>query len=314
MNPAIKLYACGLALCALLLLSCYRAPIAQRSLAPVLDYGQISFEALGDHTGSVIVVDPHYGRVLKRIAHGMDVQFTSSPFEVAQVITAYAALDSGAITAKTKFPCGTATDDEVSVSEALSRPCSSFFTELSKKVLPATFKRAAQTIGFTYYGKENISETATAMKPISATIPLNITGADYQGLAVRGLGMKANDLHFAQLAISLAAGTSTSERMSTTILNTSQGITPPTLPLNAKALAVIREGLIRAVENGKASAAGFGTNSIAATLGSNEDSAMCISFAPANNPQIGLVVFLKDGSSTEAAHVTGKFYKTYFGK
>ncbi len=314
MHPANKLYACGFAFCAFLLFSCYRAPIAQRSLAPVLDYGQISYEALGDLTGSVIVVDPHYGRVLKRVAHGMDVQFTTSPFEVAQVITAYAGLDSGAITSTTKFPCGSNEGDQVSVSEALSRPCPSFFTEVSKKIPPANFKRAAQTIGFMYYGKESISATATAMKPISATIPLNITGADYQGLAVRGLGMKANDLHFAQLAISLAAGTSTSERMSTTILNTSQGMTPPTIPLNAKAISVIRAGLIKAVENGSASAAGFGNNSVAATLGSNEDSAMCISFAPANNPQIGLVVFLKDGSSSEAARVAGKFYQNYFGK
>lgn len=314
MNPAKKLYACGLALCAILSLSCYQAPIAQRSLAPVLDYRQMSDTALGDHTGTIIVVDPHYGRVLNRVAHGMDVQFTTSPFEVAQIITAYAALDSGAITPKTKFPCGQDAADEVSVSEALSRPCTNFFTELSKKIPPTNFKRAAQTIGFTYYGMENVSATATAMKPISATIPLNITGADYQGLAVRGIGMKANDLHFAQLTISLAAGTSTSERMSTTILNTSQGITPPTIPLNAKALAVIREGMIKAVENGSASAAGFGNNSIAATLGSNEDSAMCISFAPANNPQIGLVIFLKDSSPTTAAHVAGKFYQNYFGK
>jgi penicillin-binding protein 2 len=314
MNAANKLYAGGLVFCVCFLLACYRAPIAQRTLAPVLDYGQISYEALGDLAGSVIVVDPHYGRVLKRIAHSMDVQYTTSPFEIAQVITAYAALDSGAITAKTKFPCGSNTADQVGVSEALSRPCAGFFSEISKKVPPANFKKAAQTIGFTYYGKENISNTATAMKPISATIPLNIGGADYQALAVRGLGMRANDLHFAQLAISLAAGTSTSERMSTTILNSAQGITPPTIPLNAQAISVIREGLTKAVENGSASAAGFGNNSIAATLGSNDESAMCISFAPANNPQIGLVVFLKEGTPAEAAQVTGKFYKNYFGK
>ena len=134
--------------------------------------------------------------VLKRIAYGMDVQFTTSPFEVAQVITAYAALDSGAITAKQNFRAALRRTMKSLLVKLSSRPCLSFFSELSKKFL-RYFQRAAQTIGFTYYGKETISTTASAMKPISATIPINLTGADYQGLTVRGLGMKANDLHFA---------------------------------------------------------------------------------------------------------------------
>lgn len=295
------------------LLSCYRAPIAQRTLAPVKDYGQMGYEALGTHTGAVMIVDPQYGRILKRVARGMDAQFTTSPFEVVQIVTAYAALDSGIINEKTKLACN-ASDDQVDVTEALARHCPAFFAELTKRVPPAAFKRAAQIIGFTYYGTETVNNTTTAMKPISAAIPVNLSGADYEALITRGVGMKANDLHFAQLAISLGSNTTTSERMSTIIATSSQTITPPPIPINKQALEVIRKGLIRSVEEGTAMAAGTVNGHVAGKVGSDEENALFVSYAPADKPEIGLIVFLKEGTGTEAAQVAGRFYRAYFGK
>jgi cell division protein FtsI/penicillin-binding protein 2 len=316
LNPLKFLSVCGLLISLALLAvmtGCYRAPIAQRSLAPALDYGQMGYDALSTHVGAVIVVDPQYGRVLKRVARGMDVQFSTSPFEVVQIVTAYAALDAGVITAQTKLRC-TNNGELVDVTEALARPCPSFFAELSHKVPPPAFKRAAQIIGFTYYGTEAVSTMTTAMRPISALIPVNVAGADYEALATRGIGMQANDLHFAQLAISLASNTTTSERMSTLITTTSQTITPPAIPLNKPAMEIIKRGLERAVNEGTAMAAGTSKENIAGKVGSNEENALCVSFAPTNKPEIGLIVFLKEGSSTEAAQVAGRFYRAYFRK
>lgn len=312
-KPLKFLFICGLLISFALMAACYRAPIAQRSLAPVMDYGQLGYDALGNHVGAVVIVDPQYGRILKRVARGMDVQFTTSPFEVVQIVTAYAALDAGVITAQTKLKCNDA-GEQVDVTEALARPCPAFFAELSRKVSPADFKRAAQIIGFTYYGTESINAMTTAMRPISAAIPINISGADYEALTTRGIGMKANDLHFAQLAISLASNTTTSERMSTIITTTSQTIAPPAIPINKQAIEVIKQGLVKAVEEGATMAAGTAREHIAGKTGSNEENALCLSFAPAHKPEIGLIVFLKEGSSTEAAQVAGRFYRTYFGK
>lgn len=307
------LFICGLLISFALMAACYRAPIAQRSLAPVMDYGQMGFDALGNHVGAVVVVDPQYGRVLKRVARGMDAQFTTSPFEVVQIVTAYAALDAGVITAQTKLKCNSM-GEQVDVTEALARPCPAFFAELSRKVPPAGFKRAAHIIGFTYYGTESINSMTTAMRPISAAIPVNVSGADYEALATRGAGMKANDLHFAQMAISLASNTTTSERMSTLITTTSQTIVPPAIPINKQAMEVIKHGLVRAVEEGSTMAAGTVKESVAGKVGSNEENALCVSFAPVNKPEIGLIIYLKEGTSTEAAQVAGRFYRAYFSK
>jgi hypothetical protein len=294
-------------------LACYHAPIAQRSLAPVQDYGQIGYEALGSSVGAVVIVDPRYGRVLKRVARGMDAQFTTSPFEVVQIVTVYAALDAGVVNEHTKLKCNEA-GELVDVTEALARPCPAFFAELSKKIPPVNFKRAAQVIGFTYYGTESVNAITTAMRPITAAIPVNVAGADYEALTTRGVGMKANDLHFAQLAISLASNTTTSERMSTIITTTSQAIAPPAIPINKQALGIIRKGLVKSVAEGTAMAAGTVRENIAGKVGSNEDNALFVSFAPADKPEIGLIVFLKEGTSTEAAQVAGRFYRSYFGK
>jgi hypothetical protein len=303
----------GLLISLVLAAACYRAPIAQRTLAPALDYGQLGYDALGENVGAVVIVDPQYGRVLKRVARGMDVQFTTSPFEVVQIVTAYAALDAGLITTQTKFKCSNA-GEQVDVTEALARPCPVFFAELSKRVSPVAFKRAAQIIGFTYYGTESLNALTTTMRPISAAIPVNVSGADYEALATRGVGMKANDLHFAQLAISLASHTTTSERMSTIITTTSQTIAPPAIPINKQAMDVIKQGLVRAVEEGSTMAAGVRQESVAGKVGSNDENALCVSFAPANKPEIGLIVFLKEGTSTQAAQVAGRFYRAYFKK
>jgi cell division protein FtsI/penicillin-binding protein 2 len=312
-NSFRRFLTCGLLLGLTFGSACYRAPIAQRTLAPVKDYGQLGYDALGTHIGAVVVVDPQYGRILKRVARGMDAQFTTSPFEVVQVVTIYAALDSGIINEQTKLKCN-GPDDLVEVTEALARPCPAFFAELSKKIPPPAFKRAAQIIGFMYYGTESLNSETTAMRPISAAIPVNLSGADYEALTARGAGMKANELHFAQLAISLASNTTTSERMSTIIATTSQTITPPATPVNKRALEIIRKGLVRSVDEGSAMAAGTASEHVAGKVGSNDENALFVSFAPADKPEIGLIVFLKEGTGTEAAQVAGRFYRAYFGK
>ena len=114
--------------------------------------------------------------------------------------------------------------------------------------------------------------------------------------------------------ISLASSTTTSERMSTIITTTSQTIVPPAIPINKQAIEVIKQGLVKAVEEGTTMAAGTAREHIAGKAGSNEENALCLSFAPAHKPEIGLIIFLKEGTSTEAAQVAGRFYRAYFNK
>jgi cell division protein FtsI/penicillin-binding protein 2 len=282
---------------------------AQQTPLPA-ELAQLSYDALEDHAGVVIVVDPQYGNVLKRVSRGMDVRFASSPFETARVVTAYAALDAGIIREQTQFACDDG-GEQVNVVEALSRPCPAFFAELSKRIKPAAYKRAAEMLGFSYYGSEE-RPAALRMKPVPAKIPVNVSGDEFTALAVRGAGLEAEDLHFAQFASSLASGVTAAERLAHYLLTTSRGIVPPTVPLNRRALDAVQRGLVRAVDDGAAKAAANIDCKVAGAMGGDGKAAIFVSYAPADAPKVALVVYVKEAAPRDAAEVAGRFYRAYF--
>jgi hypothetical protein len=296
----------------LILVACYRpAPVVSPRLVKK-DLGQIAYDALANRAGVVILIDPRYGHILRRVARGTDVQFSSSPFELAQIITAYAALDAGIINEKSLLPCDE-TGMQTDVVSALSRPCLAFFNELSRRLSLEAFARAADVIGFTYYGIDS-SQAITVVRPISAPMPAQASAESFAALATRGVGMQARDLHFAQLAASLASGATAAERFAVYIAKIARAPAPPMVSFNRQALAVIQRGLVKAVDEGEAKAAANIDHKVAGKMGSGEGRAIFVSYAPAKDPEICLVVYLKEGMGRDAAEVAGKFYQAYFGR
>ncbi|HZS05068.1 MAG TPA: penicillin-binding transpeptidase domain-containing protein [Blastocatellia bacterium] len=295
----------------------YRPPIASRPVASETELSDMAYEALNNRVGTIIVVDPRYGRVLKRVSHGFDVQFTSSPFELAQIVTAYAALDAGIINDRTLLPCAEA-GRNVDVVEALSQSCPAFFAELSKRLTRAQFARAAGVIGFTYYGIESPTADQTWVRPIPAKIQDGASAESFAALAVRGEGLQARELHLAQLASSLASGTTASERFAAYIMVNTKTSAPPVVSINRTALGVVRRGLLKAVDEGEAKAAAHIDQKVAGKIGGGlkgaggKGDAIFVSYAPANDPQVALVVYLKDALGRDAAEVAGKFYEYWF--
>jgi cell division protein FtsI/penicillin-binding protein 2 len=282
------------------------------------ELGAAAFDALENHAGAVMVMDTVSGRIVKRISRGMDVQFETSPFALAQIVTAYAALDHRIINEKTLLPCN-AVDGaagKVSVVEALASSCPLFFEELGRRLTAAQFIRAAAQIGFTYHSIENPATDAVTVRPIYTTIAVPENQEQINALTSVGRGMLARDLHFSQLVLTLATGQSPAERLSTTITVKTGTAVPVRASLNRAAVAVIRQGMQKSVDDGEAKAAASIDARVAARISSGEihgeRQALCISYAPANAPEIALVVFLKDATGREAAAVTGKLYEKWF--
>jgi len=282
--------------------SCYRPPAGAIPHGSESDLGRLAFGALGDRKGTVIVLDPRRGRVLKRIGSGTDLQFVSSPFELAQIVTAYAALDTGKITDKTQLPCDDS-GSQVDVVGALSTACPAFFAELARRLSPADFNREAVAIGFIYYGIESGDPSTTPIRPITANIP-QVSRDAFSSLAVRGEGMEAKDLHFVQLVSSLATGTTASERFAAYIATVTLGAAPPTTRLNQEAVSVIQRALARQFEE-------KGGHRISGKSGSGPGGAISISYA-SGDPEIAVVVYLKAGSAKDASDVAARFYHSYF--
>ncbi len=211
-------------------------------------------DALGTRPGTVIVVDPKTGRLIRRVAHEADVQFESPPFELAQIITAYAALDSGTIERNSVLACKELSNS-VNIETALARNCQSTFRELSSKINPESFKRAAETLGFIYYGVDRSVEETGSIRPVLASIPSNPSPAEFAELSATGQGMKARELHFAGLVSTIASGATSHERFVAFIQRAAKAPAPPSQKLNARALEVIRAAMVRSVDEGEASAA-----------------------------------------------------------
>jgi cell division protein FtsI/penicillin-binding protein 2 len=291
----------------------YRPQIPARPAVSETDLSDMAYEALGQRAGVMILVDPRYGRVVKRVSRGTDVQFAAAPFELAQLVTAYAALEAGAITDRTTSECRE-TKRQIEVTEALAHSCPAFFAELSRRITHAQFVRAAGVIGFIYYGIESPTYDQTLIRPVTARIAAHSSAQAFTELAVKGAGMEARDLHFAQLAASLASGTTASERFAAYIMVSAKAAAPPVVSLNQQALAVIRRGLIRAVDEGEAKAAAQVGRKVAGKVGSGNGDALFISYAPADEPEIAVVVYLKEAVGRDAAEVAGKFYQYWFRK
>ncbi|MEP7270602.1 MAG: hypothetical protein ABI882_03820 [Acidobacteriota bacterium] len=289
---------------------CYRPGVATR---PKVDagLGQLAYDALAPRSGTVIIIDPRTGRVLSRVGHSADLQFESPVFELAQLITAYAALSSGAINEKTVLPCD---GETINVVEAIGRDCHSFFRVLSEKTTLEAFARSAEALGFVYYGVENSADGSRTVRPIGVRLPTHLERGEFAELAAAGQVMLARDLHFVNLVTTLASGRTTAERFADYISTTARAPAPLMESLNAAALAIVKKGLTRAVESGELAGAATFSGIVAAKAGGSTGRAVLISYAPANNPDVCLVVSLPDGGRRAAADVAGRFYQTYFIK
>lgn len=275
-----------------------------------VDWGKLGYDALENHAGVVIIIDPQYGRVLRRVSRGTDVRFTSSPFEVTQVVTAYAALDAGIIRTQTRLACD-ASGEQVSVVEALAHPCPAFFAEVGKYLPQAAFRRAAELLGFTYYDTE-AHNAASRTRPVTARIPVRLSAEEFTEMAVRGAGLEAEDLHFAQLALTLASGVTAGERLAHYLFLTSRGYVPSPKSINQEALAAVRAGLVNSVDGGRAKAAANIDYKVAGQLGGDGRTALFISYAPADVPEVATVVYLREAQPRDAAEVAGNLYRAYF--
>lgn len=287
------------------------AQYVSTQVKPEPDLGAIATNALGSRTGTIIVVDPKTGRLVRRIGNGADIQFESSPFQMAQIITTYAALDAAVVTRQTPMACKELSDS-VTIEVALGRNCQSVFRELSTKLTIEQFKRAADTLGFVYYGVDRSVTETGSVRPISASITSQPKPQEFSELAALGHGMRAKELHFAGLVSTIASGTTSYDRFVAFVQRAAKAPVPPADRLNTRALEAIRLGMTKSVDQGEASAAATLGESVAAMGGGDGENAILIAYAPVRSARIALVVRLTRGSQRDAAEVAGKFLKDYF--
>ncbi len=277
--------------------------------------------------GAVLVANPATGRILAvwnpRVAFGQ----AFPPGSTAKLVTSVAALEESAISPSDLILCrrvprllGNAyrcshppADEPFTLAAALANSCNYFFAELSQRLSAAALTHWYAAFGF---------GTPAPVEGILAPSGEIRVGARPRQRALAALGERTITATPAQLLLAYSAvATRGSEyRLQDSSTPLKNPVLLRAVPLRAETLDVIRRGLEECVHSGMCRQAALPgvrvagkTGTASALDGSGVTHAWFVAYAPAESPEIALVVFLERGTGArDAAPLAGEILKHYF--
>lgn len=279
--------------------------------------------------GSAIAINPATGEVLAAWNLKGAVNDAYPPGSAAKVVTLVAALEEGHVTPGEHLICqrvppllgsGYActhppAPDGFTISSALANSCNFFFVTLSMRENPEALLHWYSVFGF----------GAAAMldgKPTAAGALHKPSGARSQALAALGEGDVVSTAAQLLDAYALIANQGTEYGLWTSQAGQHRPMPHRRIDLKNSTYAALRTGLVGCVEYGTCQAAAVPgvevagkTGTSSALDGSGATHAWFVGFAPAERPEIALVVFLERGTgSHDAAPLAGKLLRYYFAR
>lgn len=277
--------------------------------------------------GAVIVSDPRTGRILSIWNPPTAFQEAYPPGSTAKLVISAAALEEQVVTPSESLLCRRVprllgepyrcshppADRPFDLAGALANSCNYFFSELSTRLPSAVLAHWFASFGFGS-GDPAGGDTGSGQVRIGE-------GAKEKALAALGeQGLTATP---AQVLLAYSA-VATQGKMFRLIKPGRQ--TAPALarivPLHPGTFAVLGEGLHQCVQNGLCRGAAVEgvpvagkTGTAAARDGSGATHAWFVGYAPADSPEVALVVFLERGTGAgTAAPLAGRILQQYFAR
>jgi len=174
-------------------------------------------------------------------------------------------------------------------SEALAFSCNSYFVQAAVRLRQGELERRYRELGFA-------SPTRLAPGEVEGVVRTARSLSERQLLAVGAAGVRVTPLELGAAYLHLARSATSPSRELRTVL----------------------AGLTQSAESGLAQLAGSGSIRVAGKTGTASDEgdarthAWFAGFAPADNPEVVVVVFLERGrGSTDAAQVAGEIFRAY---
>jgi cell division protein FtsI/penicillin-binding protein 2 len=274
--------------------------------------------------GAVIVSDPRDGRILAIANPQMAMHEAYTPGSTAKLVTSAAALEEGIITPSEKIMCRRVprllgesfhcshppAAQPFDLAEALANSCNYFFAELSIRISSSALAHWYGVFGFGAAGDEAV--------PGEVQIPDKPRG---KALAVLGeMGVTATP---AQILLAYSAVAAHGQVFQLTMPG--QRRAPDldrVVSLRNTTFAVLNEGLRDCVKFGSCRAANVPGMNVAgktgtapALDGSRVTHAWFVGYAPAEAPQVALVIFLRRGiGGANAAPLAAQILKQYFAQ
>ena len=271
---------------------------------------QAAIAALGNWNGTIVVVNPHNGRILTVVNQKLAIASAFRPCSTFKPIVALAALNRGVISPGTRLRVGRRW--HIDLTEALAHSNNQFFFRLGEMLGYRTLADYAQDFGLGRKAGWDIPEESPGEFPDAA--PADGVG----NLAYLGEGIEVTPLQMAAVVSAIANGGTLyylqQPRTPEEIENFQPRVRRQLTHLSAH-IPEVRAGMAAAVRYGTARLAnGPGTDILGKTGTCSEDGARLGWFDSysADQPKYVVVVLLRGGRAMfgpHAAEIAGRFYQ-----
>jgi penicillin-binding protein 2 len=283
--------------------------VPTRAAAWDVAVGQAAQRALGRTAGAVVAMDPWTGRVLAMVNPREAMQRAYQPCSVFKIVVAIAGLSEGIIRPDSTYRCTKncwmwAGHGPIDLRRALAVSCNPYFQWVGQQLGYERIQRYAHLLGLGEPSGINVTGECSGVVPKSVrSDKVAILSSHAEGVATSAL----------QLAVLLSATVNGGVVLQPTLAGPND-FTPRErwrLPAGTR-FDGLAEGFLAAVNEGSASEAFDADVAIAGKTGTCAALGWFASYAPAERPQVVVVVFLRHGSGHAASAVAGRMFRELF--
>jgi penicillin-binding protein 2 len=271
--------------------------------------GEACRSALGGRAGSVVALDPRTGRLLALVNPRYGLFNAYQPCSVFKIVVAIAGLSEGVVTTETIHNCTQGCNTwpghgPIDLRRALAVSCNTYFEWIGEQLGYPTVQKYAHLLGLGEPSGVNLTGEADGRVP--ETVRPDLVGH----LSSHAAGITTSAV---QLAVLLSA-TVNGGIVFQPQVGPAEGFVPKErwrLPAKT-VLTGLADGFVSAVNEGSASPAFDPDVVVAGKTGSCASLGWFASYAPAEHPEVVIVVFVKRGNGHQASAIAGRIYQTLY--
>jgi cell division protein FtsI/penicillin-binding protein 2 len=274
-----------------------------------LEVAEAARLGLGRVSGSVVAMDPYTGRVMAVVNPGLAVGSAYQPCSVFKLVVAVAGLSERRITPETTFDCDGGCwlwpgHGRINLRRALAVSCNPYFERVGEQLGYQTVQRYAGLLGLGTPSGINLARES------AGRVPAFVSPSRVGHVSSHAAGVTTSAVQLAVLLSATINGGAVLEPQ----------VAPPQgfvkrerwrLP-ETTILGQLAEGLLGAVNEGSAASAFDPDVVVAGKTGTCAGVGWFASYAPADRPEIVLVVFVRPGSGHLASDVAGRIYQNLY--
>ena len=257
-----------------------------------------------------MAMDPHTGRVIAIVNPRLGLTTAFQPCSVFKVVVAIAGLSEGVITPATRHVCSGGCwswpgHGSIDLRRALAVSCNPYFERVGQELGYAQVQRYAHLLGLGEPSGINLTGEA------AGRVPAYVAPAAVGHLSSHAEGIRTSAV---QLAVLMSATLNGGIVYQPQVAG-AEGFSPHErwrLPAGTR-LDGLAPGFMAAVNEGSASGAFDPQVVVAGKTGTCSGVGWFASYAPADKPEVVVVVFMRRGSGSAASSIAGRIYQNLYG-